>query len=59
MLIYPAAGKISTSSPGGRRGGGGGVEGVKGSSPGSRANDIYSSGRDKLIEVQLYMSASC
>ena len=28
-------------------------------SPGSRANNIYSSGSDKLTEVQLYMSASC
>ena len=29
------------------------------SSPGSRANNIYSSGSDNLTEVQLYMSASC
>ena len=28
-------------------------------SPGSRANNIYSSGSGKLTEVQLYMSASC
>ena len=27
-------------------------------SPGSRANNIYSPGSDKLIEVQLYMSTS-
>ena len=26
---------------------------------GSRANNIYSPGSDKLIEVQLYMSVSC
>ena len=30
-----------------------------GNSPGSRANNIYSPGRDQLTEVQLYMSASC
>ena len=29
------------------------------SSPGSRANNIYSPGRDKLTEGQLYMSVSC
>ena len=29
------------------------------SSPGSRANNIYSLGSDKLTEVQLYMSSSC
>ena len=28
-------------------------------SPGSRANNNYSPGTDKLTEVQLYMSASC
>ena len=49
MLIYPAAGKISTFSPGW----------IVGSSPGSHANNIYSPGSDKLTEVLLYMSASC
>ena len=29
------------------------------SSPGSYANNIYSSGGDKLTEEQLYMSTSC
>ena len=32
---------------------------IVGNSPGNRANNIYSSGSDKLTEVQLYMSASC
>ena len=30
-----------------------------GNSPGSRANNIYSPGSDKLTEVQFYMSTSC
>ena len=32
---------------------------IVGNSPGSRANNIYSLGTDKLNEVQLYMSNSC
>ena len=32
---------------------------IVGYSLGSRANNIYSSGSDKLTEVQLYMSTSC
>ena len=28
-------------------------------SPGSRANNIYSPGSDKLTELQVYMSTSC
>ena len=51
MLIYPAAGKISTCSPGSREDCGG--------SPGSRTNNIYSPGSEKLTEVQLYMPPSC
>ena len=32
---------------------------TKGNSPGSRANNIYSSGSEKLTEESLYMSTSC
>ena len=32
---------------------------IVGNSPGSRANNIYSPGNDKLTEVQLYKSTSC
>ena len=32
---------------------------IMGNSPGSRANNIYSPGSDKLTEVQFYMSTSC
>ena len=32
---------------------------IVGNSPGSRANNIYSPGTDKLTEMQLYMSTSC
>ena len=35
------------------------VEWTACNSPGSRANNIYSPGSDKLTEVQLYMSTSC
>ena len=51
MLIYPAAGYISTCSPGSRM--------DSDQSPGSSANNIYSPSSDKLTEVQLYMSTSC
>ena len=33
--------------------------GIVGSSPGSRANNIYLPGRDKLTEVQWHLSTSC
>ena len=32
---------------------------IVGNAPGSRANNNYSSGSDKLNEVQLYISTSC
>ena len=34
------------------------VEWIAGKLPGSRANNIYSPGSDKLTEVQLYISTS-
>ena len=50
-LVHPAAGLISTCSPGSQ------VDSVN--SPGSHANNISLPSNDKLTKVQLYMSTSC